>query len=137
MRAMAILTATILLTTPAIAAAPQGITGRWLTPGNNAMVEIAPCGTSLCGRIAKILDPKAPKNAKDKNNPDPAKRTRPIEGMNILTGFTAAKADWRGQIYDPRSGKTYRSIVKRTNAGLEVKGCWGPFCQSQIWSPAK
>lgn len=137
MRKTIMLAAIVLAATPALAAAPAPITGRWLTPGGKAIVEIAPCGTSLCGRIAKILDPEAPKNARDTNNPDPAKRTRPIEGMDILTGFTADKADWRGQIYDPRSGKTYRSIIKRSGSGLEVKGCWGPFCQSQNWTAAK
>ena len=38
----------------------------------------------------------------------------------------------KGQIYDPKSGKTYRSVVYKGKSGsLVVKGCIGPFCQAQ------
>ena len=41
---------------------------------------------------------------------------------------------WRGRIYDPKNGKSYRSIIRRKGPGvLEVKGCIGPFCQTQVW----
>ena len=59
------------------------------------------------------------------------------EPLPILTGFKPDGDVWRGTIYDPKSGKSYRSIVKRRNAStLEVKGCIGPFCQTQVWRKA-
>ena len=75
--------------------------------------------------------------SKDVNNPDKALRNRTILGMNVLTGFKSDGKEWKGQIYDPKSGKTYRSIVYKGKSGnLVVKGCVGPFCQAQTWTPA-
>lgn len=118
------------------AAAPAPVTGRWLTPHSDALVQIGTCGASLCGRIARVLkvDPTKPKV--DANNPDPALRTRPIVGLPILTGFVADDDRWQGSIYDPRSGRTYRSELTRDGATLKVKGCFGPFCRTQTWTRA-
>ena len=56
----------------------------------------------------------------------------------MLSGFTADDDVWRGQIYDPKSGKTYRSVVRRNaNGTLKVEGCVGPFCKTQTWRPAR
>ena len=101
-------------------------------------MEIAPCGAKLCGTIVKLTGPRSGADPRDANNPDPALRTRRILGLPILTGFTACQKDWRGQIYDPNSGKTYRSIVKiGKNGTLEVQGCVGPFCRTQVWTRAR
>ena len=52
--------------------------------------------------------------------------------MNILTGSKEVGNEWKGQIYDPKTGKTYRSVVYKGKSGhLVVKGCIGPFCQAQ------
>jgi uncharacterized protein (DUF2147 family) len=119
------------------AAAP--ITGRWITAEKNAIVEIAPCGATMCGRIAKFLvTPPQGVDQKDVNNPNKALRTRTILGMNILTEFKADGDKWRGRIYDPKAGKTYRSVVyKGVSGNLVVKGCIGPFCQTQTWTQAR
>lgn len=121
---------------PAHAAAP--ITGKWVTEDGDAIVTIADCGRSLCGKLSKFLvsPPEGP-GQRDVNNPDPAKRKRTVLGLPILSGFTEDGDLWRGQIYDPRSGKSYRSVVRRKSATrLEVKGCIGPFCQAQLWKRA-
>ena len=122
---------------PAVSAAP--ITGRWVTQSKDGVVEIYPCGAALCGKIARFLvNPPAGPNAKDLNNPDKTLRNRTILGMNVLTGFKADGNEYRGQIYDPKSGKTYRSVVYKGKSGnLVVKGCIGPFCQAQTWTPAR
>ena len=128
-----ILAAFTLLATAAQAAAP--ITGRWVTESKDGVVEIYQCGATVCGKLAKFLVP--PPNGvgqKDINNPNKALRGRTLLGMNILTGFKEAGDQWKGQIYDPKSGKTYRSVVYRGKSGnLVVKGCIGPFCQAQSW----
>jgi len=122
---------------PAFASAP--ITGRWITQSKDGVVEIYACGSALCGKISRFLvNPPAGPNAKDVNNPDKTLRSRTIMGMNVLTGFKADGDEYRGQIYDPKTGKTYRSIVYKGNSGnLVVKGCIGPFCQAQTWTPAR
>ena len=116
-----------------VAAAPAPITGRWVTDDKAALVEIAPCGQALCGRVVKVLKVDPSKPTRDVNNPDASLRNRAIVGLPFLTGFVASGAEWAGRIYDPRNGKTYRSTLTRDGATLKVKGCWGPFCRTQAW----
>ncbi|MEP7349074.1 MAG: DUF2147 domain-containing protein [Sphingorhabdus sp.] len=129
--------AAVFLASLASAAAP--IDGRWLTESKDAIVEIGACGTSVCGKIAKFLvTPPQGVGQKDIHNPKPALRNRTVLGMTILTGFKADGKIWRGMIYDPKTGKSYRSIVsKAANGKLIVKGCIGPFCQAQAWTAAR
>jgi uncharacterized protein (DUF2147 family) len=133
------MTAAALLMLPLSAQAAAPITGRWITQSKDGVVEVYSCGENLCGKLTKFLvTPPAGPGAKDMNNPDKSLRSRTILGMNVLTGFKAAGNEWKGQIYDPKSGKTYRSIVYKGKSGnLVVKGCIGPFCQAQTWTPAR
>ncbi|WP_369026273.1 DUF2147 domain-containing protein [Qipengyuania sp. RANM35] len=125
--------AALLVAQPLLAAEP--VSGRWVTAEKDAVISIGPCGKQVCGTIAKFLvPPPQGLDQRDVNNRDAAKRSRKLLGMAILTGFSEDGDQWRGQIYDPKSGKTYRSIIKRKGANvLEVKGCIGPFCQTQVW----
>lgn len=110
------------------------ITGTWLTEDRDAHVEVAPCGKSLCGRVVKFLV--APPDGIDQcdtENPDPKLRKRRLLGLAVLTGFARDGDRWRGRIYDPKSGKSYRSVLERQGNTLTVKGCIGPFCQAQQW----
>lgn len=134
-----VLSAIALVATPLslTAAAPEPITGLWVTAEKSAIVEVAPCGTQMCGTIVKFLTPTRVPDPRDTYNTDPAKRTRRILGLAILSGFTADGKLWRGQIYDPNSGKTYRSVANRTGNTLNVKGCISIFCQTQVWTRAK
>ena len=136
MKSPALALATLFLAAPLLAAQP--VEGRWLTEERDAVITIGECGKALCGRISKFLVvPPQGLDQRDVNNSDPAKRSRKLLGMPVLTGFTADGDEWRGQIYDPKSGKTYRSIIRRVNATtLQVKGCIGPFCQTQTWKRA-
>ncbi|SOB79367.1 Uncharacterized conserved protein, DUF2147 family [Sphingomonas guangdongensis] len=129
-------TIALLSAATAAGAAPAPVTGRWITQGGQAVVEVAPCGQQLCGRIVRILKPRAGGPAVDANNPDKSLRTRPIQGLAILTGFTADGDYWRGRIYDPESGRTYRSELRGAGGTLKVKGCFGPFCRTQTWARA-
>ena len=128
--------ASLLWALPAHAAAP--VSGLWLTTEKDSVVEIAPCGEALCGRITRILAATPNGPPRDTNNPDPALRGRPIHGMAILTGFRDAGKNWIGTIYDPRAGKTYKSyLTLLANGTLQVKGCIGPFCRAMAWTRAR
>lgn len=128
--------AAVLAASPLAAADP--IAGRWVTEEKDAVIAIGDCGGSLCGRIEKFLvAPPQGVGQRDVNNSNPRLRNRKLLGMPVLTGFTEEPDLWRGKIYDPKSGKTYRSVIRRKSARLlEVKGCLGPFCQTQIWRKA-
>lgn len=127
--------ALVLAVTPAFAAAP--VNGRWLTPDRDSVIEIGSCGTTVCGRIGRLLKPVQGGPATDRNNPDASLRSRPLVGLPILIGFIDAGGEWRGRIYDPRAGKTYRSTLALAGEGvLRVKGCIAFFCQTQEWRRA-
>lgn len=119
--------------------AAQPITGQWVTKEKDSIITIAKCGASYCGRLSKYLVmPKGGVDQKDINNPDPEKRKRKLLGTALMWGLKPDGDVWRGTIYDPRNGKSYRSVVRLKSANvLEVKGCIGPFCQAQTWSRAR
>jgi uncharacterized protein (DUF2147 family) len=126
------------LSASAAIAAPVSISGNWLTKEKDAVIKIAPCGAAMCGTLSKylVIPPKGA-DQRDDNNPDKNLRTRKLLGSNVLINFTADGNQWKGKIYDARNGKTYRSIVYKGKTGnLIVKGCIGPFCQSQTWTSA-
>ncbi|MBI1403195.1 MAG: DUF2147 domain-containing protein [Porphyrobacter sp.] len=130
---LAALAAAFAVAAPAHAADP--VEGRWVTEKKDAVVRVGPCGKTVCGRIERFLvAPPQGVDQRDVNNPDPALRNRRLLGMPVLSGFTEEEDLWRGRIYDPKSGKSYRSVIRRKGPNvLEVKGCIGPFCQTQIW----
>lgn len=120
------------------------VEGVWLTPATTSKVAITDCGDGTpCGSIAWIdsaalrPDQIAAGGAWDENNPDESLRKRPLIGVTILNNFQRKNNQWKkGRIYDPNDGKSYRSNIRLKNNGtLEVKGCVGPFCQTQIWTP--
>lgn len=127
-----------LLATPALAESPAG---EWVTEGGKARVRIAPCAGSaneLCGAITWSYRPEgaAPGPLLDRNNREPQLRTRPIVGLPLLQGFQpAGESEWEGgTIYDPESGKTYRSKFHLESPDeLVVEGCILFICQSQTW----
>ena len=123
---------------PAAADAATPIAGRWVTQDGSGIVTVGPCGSTVCGRLTTILKARPGAAATDVNNAEPKLRSRPIQGLPILSNFVEKGDDWRGTIYDPRNGKSYKSIVARNADGtLNVKGCIAFFCQTQVWRPAR
>lgn len=101
--------------------------------GGGTEVSIDNCGDDTpCGTITKLSDPDLP----DGNNQDSSLQSRPLIGVQMLFGFRKSRNGWhRGRIYNPANGKTYSSSIRlQTNGQLLVKGCIGPFCESQIWT---
>lgn len=135
--ASVVILASMLVAAPASAA--DAIAGRWITEERDAIVEIGTCGASTCGRIARFLvAPPDGADQRDINNPEPRLRTRRLLGLPVLSGFQEEADLWRGRIYDPKSGRSYRSVIRRTGPNtIEVKGCLGPFCQAQTWRRAR
>ena len=134
--ALALFPAAMAFASPALAA--NSILGDWVTQDRDAIVRIAKCGKTVCGRIQKFLvTPPNGAGQKDIHNPDKTKRDRTVLGMAILTGFTPDGDIWRGKVYDPKTGKTYRSEVNLNSANsLKMKGCVAFICQGQNWTRA-
>lgn len=133
-----IMTGLCLLVSASPSFAATSVNGRWYTAEKDSIIHISQCGPVVCGKVVKVLKgPPGGGRALDVNNPDPALRGRPIEGMTLLSGFKISGEQWEGQIYDPRAGKTYKSFLKkRPDGALSVKGCVGPFCRTMEFTPA-
>ncbi len=131
---LAVFAATAVAAAPAFAA--PDIEGDWVTQDRSALITIAPCGKALRGTIAKALIIKPGHPQTDVHNPNPQLRGRKLVGMTILSGFSPGRDRWdKGRIYDPESGKTYRSLLKlNSDRSLKVSGCIAFFCQSQRWT---
>jgi uncharacterized protein (DUF2147 family) len=125
------------------AQAAQSVQGDWITQSGSAKVRVAPCaGGKLCGTVVWIknpLDKTTGKPQLDAKNPDPALRTRPIVGLQLIKDFKPASGGrWTGgTIYDPESGKTYASkLALNPDGTLKVEGCISIICQAQTWKAA-
>jgi uncharacterized protein (DUF2147 family) len=129
----------VFLVTASAAQAAPNVVGDWVIQDKSAIVAIAPCGQSVCGHIAKALIHKPNYPQTDIHNPNPALRGKPLIGLQIIGGFVARGDRWdQGQIYDPESGKTYKSLLRLNPDGsLKVSGCILFFCQSQRWTRAR
>lgn len=112
-------------------------TGLWQTPTKGGEVEISKCGSSLCGRLVSSEGIRANPGLKDENNSDSGKRSRPLKGLTILTGFSGGPTEWTsGSVYNPDDGKTYSgSITMAGDNALKLRGCVvAPLCKTQTWT---
>ena len=111
-----------------------GVLGDWREPGG-AVIRILPCGSEICLRLVK-LNPRDSYTV-DSMNGDPAKRTRPLCNLEIGTGFHLADPNnaGDGQLYDPKSGKTYRGVMQAEGDQLHLRGYVGLkiFGRTEQW----
>ena len=108
---------------PAHAAAPNDIAGDWATPGLGAVVRLSPCAatpTELCGRLMWAWD---------------SSRLRHGAVASIMIEhFAWDGAAWSGgRLHNPEDGRTYSGTITLDGEVLRLRGCAGPFCQTQTW----
>ena len=131
-----ILIAALTLATAGMAHADgHSVFGTFATEVGSSHITIVDCGDgSPCGTISWI-DPASMAPGETPESVQ-TKAGEPILGLLMLERFKKKKKDWRGgTIYDPEADKRYSSRLKRlTNGKLQVKGCIGPICQTQIWT---
>jgi uncharacterized protein (DUF2147 family) len=112
----------------ALAQEAESIEGRWRSPGGNSIIEIAPCGSELCGTVAW---------ASDKARQDAAKATGQLVGTQLLTGLQERKPGrWHGRILIPdKNMRTTAKLQLLSADQLKVSGCVARvLCSSQVWS---
>jgi len=106
--------------------------GLWLAK-DGAKVRISQCGRNLCGFIVQSnppVDPATGRPMTDKNNADPAKRNRPLVGVEILISMHRdSTAKWSGQLYNDDDGKTYSgNLIEQGPSSIRIEGCWLGIC---------
>jgi len=129
----AILTAIgALLATSAMAqsADPRGI---YLSETGRTRVQVSKCGSSYCGKIISVIG-----QTQDVNNPDPAKRSRGLVGLQMIWDIKPAEEGFTGQLYNFRDGKVYAGKATFEGEAMRLTGCilGGLICRSQVWTRA-
>jgi uncharacterized protein (DUF2147 family) len=125
---------------PNAAASELSIEGVWLTGNGEGWIEIKMQDGQPSGFIAG--SPQDPENleppALDEKNPDPALRGRPLFGLEILHSLRPSRENvWKGRIYDPNSGKTYKCVLTVVDTDtLKLRGYIGIslFGRTQVWT---
>jgi uncharacterized protein (DUF2147 family) len=141
--------------TGALAQSPEAaplspIEGVWASQSQTE-ITIAPCEAGYCGTISRIVVPEdiaaANKDALasmsedqffDAFNKDPALRTRPIKGLQILTLKAGDKPYvFDGDIYNPQDGNTYSGYMEIIQPDLiRLNGCvlYNLICKGEDWT---
>ena len=125
-----------LMATAAVAAEPSVI-GDWLVKEGYGHVRIDDCGGKMWGILSWEKTP-----GFDNENPDPAKKGRPLLGTPLLLGLSPVKEEpgkWRGEVYNSQNGKLYGATISLADENtLDMQGClmW-PLCQTQQWTRVK
>jgi uncharacterized protein (DUF2147 family) len=139
------------LMTPVVADDRDAIAGRWLNQEGLAVIEIARAGEVYEGRIVWLKeatypagDPKGMggRDRVDRDNPDPALRSRRLLGLVIMRGFRFdGGRSWSGgRLYDPQSGKEYRGRMTLASPDtLSLRGYVGIplFGRTSTWTRQK
>jgi len=104
--------------------AQESATGRWVTPGFGAIVEV---------RVAPEDDERQTLRAKVVWVLDELRQD--TVGAELFRHMQGVGDNWSGgQIFNPENGRRYRGSVEiAADGSLRVSGCIGPFCQSQRW----
>jgi uncharacterized protein (DUF2147 family) len=131
----AVIIAVVLMAASAARAQESGVLGRWATP-DGAAIEIYRCDALVCAKLI-ALSPDAPVTV-DVKNPDAKLRTRPLCGLQMGSGFHLTDANHAedGQLYDPKSGKTYSGSMAMDGARLKLRGYIGikMFGRTEMWT---
>jgi uncharacterized protein (DUF2147 family) len=112
----------------------SGLLGYWSTE-TGSVLRVERCDTHVCITVVTISK-KAP-GVLDALNPDASLRSRPVCQMVIGSGFDLEDANHavNGKIYDPESGKTYRSVMTSEGNALHLRGYIGirMFGRTETW----
>jgi len=66
----------------------------------------------------------------DKKNADPAKRNRPLVGVEVLISMHHEDpTKWSGQVYNVRDGQSYSgNLIETGPSSIRIEGCWLGIC---------
>jgi uncharacterized protein (DUF2147 family) len=113
--------------------------GTWLAK-DGAKLRIGSCGRDLCGFIAQARnDPATGRPVTDKNNVDPAKRSRTLVGVQTLISMHPnGPAKWSGQLYNDGDGRTYPgNLIELDQSSIRIEGCSLGICGGETLTRLK
>lgn len=113
-------------TAPALADPAEGMWKTQVDDGAFAYVKMVPCGTNLCGTIARTFNSDGEYKSKNLGK-------RLVWDMAPKGGGSYND----GSIWQPSKDKVYASKMTLNGNTLYVSGCWGPICKKQTWTRVK
>ena len=130
------------------AADPVTPVGIWYTDGDESIIKVHNCTTdadTFCGTLVWLKEPKESDGSPklDKLNKDPAKKNKPMVGLDILIGMKSDDDHWTGKAYNPEDGKFYDITFKvktdkEENDQADLRGCLLRFlCKTETFNRAK
>lgn len=106
-------------------ASADPVLGVWKTQvddGAYAHVTFSKCGSKLCGVISRTFNAGGEYESENIGK-------QLVWDMEAQGGGKYAS----GQIWQPSTGKVYKSRMSLSGATLYVAGCLGPICKKQAW----
>lgn len=108
------------------AALADPVEGTWKTEvddGTYAHVAMTTCGDKICGKIAEAFDASGPIPSDN------------IGKQLVWDMVPAGDGSYgSGKIWQPSTGKVFKSKMALNGGILNVSGCVGPFCKKQTWT---
>ena len=111
---------------PALADVVEGVWKTQVDDGAYAHVTISQCGAALCGVISRTFN--ASGEYKSENIGKKLVWDMQPNGGGKYSG---------GKIWQPSTGKVYKSKMQMSGESLKVSGCVGPICKKQSWTRVK
>jgi uncharacterized protein (DUF2147 family) len=120
---------TLVSTVQAQSKPQDAIVGKWMNAEKDLAVEIYKYKDEFKAKVIwfECFDGTKMSDYRDKKNPITALKSRPWLGIEVLRGlFFKCENEWnKGHIYDPNTGKTFRSVCRlENNQVLKVRGYW-------------
>ncbi len=127
---------------------PTSPAGIWYTDGDESIIKVHGCNDNtsvFCGTMVWLKEPTESDGSVkiDKLNKDPAKKNKPLVGLDILTNLKADDDHWVGKAYNPEDGKFYDVTFKvktdkEENDQADLRGCLFKFlCKTETFNRAK
>jgi uncharacterized protein (DUF2147 family) len=104
------------------------IEGFWRNPIGSAIIEIAPCGNVLCGKV--VWASARGKREASKGAPD-------VVGTTVLTGLRLSQGRWTGTLFIPDDDIHVSARLQPVDGRqLKLTGCglMGLICRTQVWT---
>lgn len=81
------------------------------------------CGGNLCGKIVAVTN----------------EANKSTVGKLIVDGAKpSGEGAWKGNIFEPETGKTYKGTMTLAGDGLKLQGCvMKVICSGEVWKRAK
>jgi len=116
----------------AVADSPEG---KWSVPNGELTIKLSQCGKNLCGNIVRLREPTYANGEikVDRHNDDKSLRARPLIGLALLSDMKRSGQDsWKGKVYNPEDGQTYKATIKLRGGTIQLQGCVaGILCKTE------